>query len=179
MNYIKLSKALSYALRHHPEEFGIELDEEGWASVPQLLEGLCQKGFGKVRYEDIAVIVDSFEKKRHELVENRVRALYGHSLKKIIRKVDVVPPAVLYHGTSVLSMRSIMEQGLMPMQRQYVHLSALRDTALVVAARRVGATVLLEISALQAHNNGVSFFKEGNNIWLSGPIPPEYLKIIK
>ena len=30
MNYAKMSKFLSYHLRHHPEKIGIELDEGGW-----------------------------------------------------------------------------------------------------------------------------------------------------
>ena len=40
INYIELSKEISYALRHAPWEYELEMDEEGWVSVEQLLDAL-------------------------------------------------------------------------------------------------------------------------------------------
>ncbi|WP_032078032.1 RNA 2'-phosphotransferase [Clostridium drakei] len=40
INYTQLSKEISYALRHAPWEYELELDEEGWVSVEQLLIAL-------------------------------------------------------------------------------------------------------------------------------------------
>jgi putative RNA 2'-phosphotransferase len=37
MNYLQLSKEVSYALRHAPWEYTLELDPEGWVSTEQLL----------------------------------------------------------------------------------------------------------------------------------------------
>ena len=39
MNYEKLSKEVSYALRHAPWEYELEMDEEGWVNTAQLLRG--------------------------------------------------------------------------------------------------------------------------------------------
>ena len=39
MNYAKMSKFLSYHLRHHPEKIGIELDEGGCGRLQILLFG--------------------------------------------------------------------------------------------------------------------------------------------
>ena len=36
INYIELSKEISYALRHAPWEYELEMDEEGWVSVEQV-----------------------------------------------------------------------------------------------------------------------------------------------
>ncbi|NPV30718.1 MAG: RNA 2'-phosphotransferase, partial [Firmicutes bacterium] len=36
MDYKKLSKQISYALRHAPWKYGLELDGEGWANLRQL-----------------------------------------------------------------------------------------------------------------------------------------------
>ena len=33
MNYEKLSKEVSYALRHAPWEYELEMDEEGWVVI--------------------------------------------------------------------------------------------------------------------------------------------------
>ena len=37
MDYIKLSKEISYALRHKPEEYNLSLDEEGYVFINDLL----------------------------------------------------------------------------------------------------------------------------------------------
>lgn len=36
MKNIELSKEISYALRHAPWEYALEMDEEGWVLVEQL-----------------------------------------------------------------------------------------------------------------------------------------------
>lgn len=37
MDYLKLSKEVSYALRHAPWEYELEIDEEGWVDINQLI----------------------------------------------------------------------------------------------------------------------------------------------
>ena len=36
--HVKISKFLSYVLRHRPDEIGLALDANGWASVAELIE---------------------------------------------------------------------------------------------------------------------------------------------
>ncbi|WP_202804464.1 RNA 2'-phosphotransferase [Baaleninema simplex] len=40
MNYTELSTVISHALRHEPWRYDLELDEEGWASIKELLLAL-------------------------------------------------------------------------------------------------------------------------------------------
>lgn len=40
INYLELSKEISYALRHAPWKYELELDEHGWVSAEQLLTAL-------------------------------------------------------------------------------------------------------------------------------------------
>ena len=40
----RLSKTLSYWLRHRPDEAGLALDGEGWAEVTAVLASLAAKG---------------------------------------------------------------------------------------------------------------------------------------
>ena len=44
MNLKELSKEISYALRHAPWEFELELDEEGFVPIEQLLHALYEGG---------------------------------------------------------------------------------------------------------------------------------------
>ncbi len=40
MDYMKLSKEVSFALRHEPWKYELELDENGWVDIDQLIESL-------------------------------------------------------------------------------------------------------------------------------------------
>lgn len=40
---VELSKEISYALRHAPWEYELEIDEEGWVPIAQLLDSLQKK----------------------------------------------------------------------------------------------------------------------------------------
>ncbi len=52
MDYTELSKEISYALRHAPREYELEMDKEGWVPIEQLSDALhrakklMQKGHG-------------------------------------------------------------------------------------------------------------------------------------
>lgn len=39
-----LSKFLSYVLRHHPEDIGLELDENGWVQITELIKKAQKHG---------------------------------------------------------------------------------------------------------------------------------------
>lgn len=80
MDYVKLSKEVSYALRHAPWEYELELDENGFVLIEQLLNSLNSLNeYGRnVTREDLEYIIANSDKKRHEIVGDKIRALYGH-----------------------------------------------------------------------------------------------------
>jgi len=93
-----------------------------------------------------------------------------------IIKEKSTPPNLLYHGTLQNKVFRILNEGLKPMERQYVHLSIDMDTATKVAERRKGEIKILEVEALKAYNDGLSFYKEDNGIWLADIISHKYIK---
>lgn len=169
---------MSYALRHNPGKYGIELDAEGYTDLDGFLAAMNGVHHFRPRLtrEDLQFVIDHSDKKRFELTDTKIRALYGHSLARTIQKQPVVPPDVLYHGTAHRFLDSIMADGLLPMRRQYVHLSADRETALQVGRRRDAHPVLIRVDAKAAAAAGISFFAGNDKVWLSEPIPPAYLK---
>lgn len=182
MDYTKLSKEISYALRHAPWEYELELDEEGFVPVVQLIHALNESGEYKetITKDDILHIIKISEKKRHELKDGKIRALYGHTVPSHIRKEPVVPPDILYHGTSHKAYEIIMDSGLKPMSRQYVHLSTDTDTAVRVGKRRDKKPVILTVDAKKAYADGVVFYSSGyEKVILADFVPAEYLSIKK
>lgn len=177
MDYLKLSKEVSYALRHAPWEYELELDDEGWVDVRQLLSSLHEsREWQELSEQDLHVMIDKSDKKRHEISESKIRALYGHSIPQKILKDPKVPPEILYHGTARRLIEQIMEKGLLPQNRQYVHLSADTATALQVGKRRDGEPKLLEIQALKAWSEGIKFYLGNDKVWLADTIPSRYIR---
>ncbi len=92
-----------------------------------------------------------------------------------VLKVPAKPPAVLFHGTSSRLIKQIRHEGLKPMRRQYVHLSVDEQTALQVAKRKEGTSVIVMISASKAYQDGIKFYQGNKTTWLTDYIPSEYL----
>ena len=179
VEFVKLSKLMSYALRHRPLEFGLILDDQGWVDLPDFLLGLnIQSKKREIQISDVMSVVDNGSKKRFEVVNGKIRATYGHSTEKKVSKEVSMPPAVLYHGTTNDKKSHILERGLLPMKRQYVHLSVSKAEAMNVANRRKSKSVVLfRVNSKSAYQEGVSFYAESEGIWLSDSIPPEFLSI--
>ena len=70
---------------------------------------------------------------------------------------------------------TILEQGLLPMSRQYVHLSTDMRTAINVGTRH-GRPSIFTVSAQDMHRNGIEFFKADNGVWLTKNVPVVYLR---
>ena len=172
----ELSKEISYALRHAPWEYELEMDEEGWFLIEQLLDALHRKNDWKsITQEDIQQMIDISEKKRHEIVESRIRAFYGHSIPMKIAKEEKVPPEILYHGTARRFLNSILENGLLPKGRQYVHLSQDVEIAHSVGMRHDMKPCILKIDAKQAWKEGIVFYYGNEKVWLADEIPSKYI----
>jgi len=178
VNYSELSKEISYALRHAPQEYGLNLDEQGWVPVEDLITALKKREkYAALTVLDIADMIMASEKKRHELSGDRIRALYGHSTGDKIKKDAVRPPDVLYHGTTHKFLHKILEQGLINKSRQYVHLSQDRETAITVGKRRDADPIVLRIDAITAWKDGVKFYFGNETIWLADIIPVKYINL--
>jgi putative RNA 2'-phosphotransferase len=173
-----LSKVVSHALRHAPEEYGLQLDPEGWVSVDALLRALRKHAeWTSVNDSDLCAMIESSPKRRHEMAGGRIRALYGHSVPEAVERVPLRPPDVLYHGTANAALPSILSEGLKPMDRQHVHLSLDVETAEVVGRRKDAHPVVLCIDAARAYDSGIAFYRGNESVWLTGGVPAEFLTV--
>ena len=171
---VRISKFLSLVLRHKPETIGLTLDGQGWVEVDELLRAAKAHGRSITR-EQFDAVVATNDKQRFVVVNGRVRANQGHSLKVELDLEPLAPPDVLYHGTATRFLASILEEGLKPMSRQHVHLSAEHSTAVTVGSRHGKAVVLRVLSAEMAAD-GLLFYRSLNGVWLTDRVPPAYLR---
>lgn len=173
----RFSKYLSYLLRHDPASVGLTLDADGFVSLGLLLSAIRRKNeWSWITRTDLEEIQRGGDKRRFEIVGDEIRALYGHTLKPKVRHDVIVPPKVLFHGTARKNVQPILEKGILPMKRQYVHLSSSAEEAKNVGLRRDEQPVVLRVFAFEAYKNGVKFFQAGPVI-LSESIPPRFLEL--
>jgi putative RNA 2'-phosphotransferase len=171
-----LSRVVSHALRHEPWVYELELDEQGWVPITELVESLqVEPGWGALTVADVEAMVAGASKERHEVQNGRIRALYGHSMPGRIQRVAGEPPHSLFHGTSPAAAEAILVDGLLPMGRQFVHLSVDRGMAVAVGARKAEAPVVLRVDARAAVNAGVRFYAGNEKVWLADLVPSNFI----
>ena len=81
MDYTKLSKEISYALRHAPWEYELELDSEGLVYVEQLINAINESGNydRPITIRDLEHIIEISDKKRHEIHGGKIAAYDNQS----------------------------------------------------------------------------------------------------
>lgn len=83
---VRLSKALSWLLRHNAVSQGIAIRPDGFVKITDVLGHPKFKGF---TLDDIVKVVDTNEKKRFEILEDAqgqkeyIRAVQGHSIAAV------------------------------------------------------------------------------------------------
>lgn len=173
----KISKSLSYWLRHKPEGIGITIHKNGWTSVSELIEKASDKF--PMTLDEIKYVVENQnpEKRRLTLSDDlsEIKANQGHSIDVELEFEEVKPPQILYHGAPVGVIDSIMKEGLQKMNRHHVHLSPDKETAEIVGSRR-GKFEILEIEAMKLRADGHKIYMSDNGVYLVDEVPAKYIK---
>ncbi len=171
---VKVSKYLSKHLRHQPERIGLTLDEAGWVEIDTLIAACAAHGF-RFNREELDHVVATNDKRRFAIEGTRIRASQGHSIEVDLGLPPATPPPYLFHGTVARNLDAIRAEGLRPMNRHAVHLSADRETATRVGARR-GRPIVLSVDAGAMRQDGHVFRISENGVWLTEAVPVRYLR---
>lgn len=172
----KISKFISLVLRHKPEIINLNLDENGWANVDELITKSKRDSHEGFTFEELNEIVESNDKKRFIFNEDKtkIRANQGHSIDIDLALQPQQPPEFLYHGTAQTNIDSILEKGIEKRNRQHVHLSQDKETATKVGMRH-GKPVILTIRTGKMAEDGILFYLSENKVWLTDFIDAKYI----
>ncbi|WP_164702016.1 RNA 2'-phosphotransferase [Modestobacter sp. KNN46-3] len=167
---VRLSRRLSHVLRHAPDSAGLTLDDAGWVGVDDLLAAL------QLTRSQLDDVVGRNDKRRFAFDDSgtRIRASQGHSVPVALGYGPAVPPDDLFHGTVERFLAAILAEGLRPGSRHAVHLSPNAETARRVGARR-GRPVVLRVDAAAMVQDGATFTRSANGVWLVDAVPPHRL----
>jgi putative RNA 2'-phosphotransferase len=166
---------VSLRLRHDPDGIGLALGPAGWAEADGLIAASARHGVHFTRAELDSVVAGNDKRRfEYDAQGTRIRARQGHSVPVDLGYVETAAPGVLYHGTATRLLPAIRRDGLLPMGRHDVHLSADPVTARSVGARH-GAPVVFVVDAAGMARAGHIFRVTGNGVWLTAAVPAAYL----
>ena len=176
LQYIKISKFLSYLLRHGAGEFNLSFDEHGFSSIGDVLK-ILQGRYRNFDRNDLFDMVSTDPKGRYEIKGDKIRACYGHSISVRPVSESVIPPEFLYHGTAGRNVNFILKDGLRAMNRRFVHLSLGPDDAAKVGRRHSANVVMFKILAGEAYRAGIRFYRESDT-YLATHIPARFIHVV-
>ena len=162
---------LAWLLRHDRLAFSKGLiDSNGWRNVSELID---EKGY---TFDEIRQIVDTNNKKRFEFNPSltKIRARQGHSINVDVEMKEEKPPKILYHGTALERLESLLKNGINNGGRLHVHLTEDFSTALK-SGKRHGTPMVVEVNAEDAFNHGVVFYHSANDVWLTEFVDKKYI----
>ncbi|CAM9360250.1 unnamed protein product, partial [Heterosigma akashiwo] len=189
----KLSKKLSYALRHGAVELGLEISRDGYVAVNQLLQlkmfkpatfdqvkaavreqpsavlmwcGICSKSYNLWCCLSCSKSFDGVWK---------IRANQGHSVGQVVKDEDLLQRitseagfSTVVHGTYYRCWDAIRTEGLKVMTRNHIHFaSGLPSDNGVMSGMRRSAEIWIFLDLKRALEDGIEFFLSSNGVILT------------
>lgn len=171
----RITRSLAYMLRHQPEEFDLELDDYGFAELEDVVCALNERLGEPIREQDVVDALSTGDRPRYEIVDSRVRALYGHSIP-IDPGEPTQPPDRLFIGVSANDAGRALKNGLQGGRRTFLHLAKTAEEAEEAGKRLGGDWSVITVRAREAWEEGINFF-DRKALYLSEFIPTEFLEV--
>ena len=172
----RFSRWMAYVLRHNPERYGLQADRHGYVNVEEFLR-VAARRYPALTEERLRELLGAAGPARFEIAGGQLRARYGHTFPAAPVGPPIEPPDQLYHGTNAGLAPRLLEEGLAPIDRSMLHLSATVEDAVAVASKRTEQVAVIRIAAREAHAAGVAFYQE-TKVYLAGQIPARFLALI-
>ncbi|CAG8520679.1 11109_t:CDS:2 [Paraglomus occultum] len=192
---VRLSKALSYVLRHGAAKEGISMRTDGYVRLNELLS---LPRFKTASFEEIETIVKTNDKQRFSLINEVdettgvatwwIRANQGHTMNVEDLKLEAITdPAqipIVVHGTYLKNWQNIASQGLSKMRRNHIHFAVgLYGESGVISGMRADCDLFIYMNVQKAIADGIEIYRSENNVILTpgkaGILSSEYfLKVV-
>ena len=171
----RLSQRMSYALRFATKEYGVVLGIDGTVPIEKVTEAINRKH--KVKYSPSDVIAIGLAEPEHfEVIGDRIRANVSMP-KSVTDPEPIEPPEKLYLGIRRAELKEIIGNGLKPNFLGFVRLFRTKEAASKPLSYKGVVPTFLVIAAHDAWKNGIEFFRQSENVFLSKPIKPEYISV--
>jgi len=171
----RITRSLAYMLRHQPEAFDLELDAHGFSDLDDVVHALNERLGEPIEEEDVREAVQSGDRPRYQIEGDRIRALYGHSIP-VEPGPSSKPPEFLFVAIPASELERARRFGLRGGRRRFLHLAITKDDAAESGRRASRSYAILLIHALDAWEEGVSFF-DRVALWLAEEVPTHLIEV--
>lgn len=179
-NEVQVSRFLSGLLRHFPSEYGVNLDNYGWAELSDVANAVRTK-YSWMNRQKLLAVVEMDKDGRYEITDVKIRASYGHNadLDISLENTEYEVPSELYHATTPEDIDKILSNGLKSMGRKMVHLSSDMDEAISKGRRHTENPVLICVDSESLQESGIEINKRGRTTFTAEEtISPKYFDTI-
>ncbi len=175
----KVGRTMAGVLRPFPERFELEMDEQGYVDLRDLVSALRDRSrrMHWLRSHHIVALVESDPKGRYQVSNDKVRATYGHTLDLDLMHPSDNIPAELFYPATPEEAEIILEMGIIPSDRRMVHLSKTYEDAHSAGSVRVDEPVILAVDTAAATADGVAIGRAARTVYLCKEVPPQYLSV--
>jgi len=174
----RIGRTVTGILRHFPQNFGVDIDEHGFVSIEDMAQSIKRRkrGVNWLKEEHIIALCETDGKGRYEIKDGRIRTTYGHTIDV---NLDDLPddniPEKLYYPAAEEEAPMLIERGIKPSDRGWVHLSGTKEKAMEAGLIRNESPVILAIDAKKAIEEGRSIKRAGKEVYLVKEVTSEYL----
>jgi putative RNA 2'-phosphotransferase len=173
----KLSGTMIGILRHFPDQFDVEMDQNGWALIRDIKDAIRNRriDFHWLKEKNIIAIAETDEKGRYQIKNGKIRATYAHTIDVDLSDLPPADTNELFYPVTEEEVEIVLEQGLFPIDRSKVHLSGSLKKALEAGRIRTDNPIILRIDAAEAVKNGIKILKAGKDVYIADEIDAQYL----
>ena len=167
---IRISKRLSWLLRHGADEAGLSMDPAGWVAVDEVLRRL------RITQRELEHSVATNNKRRLQLLRGQVRCCQGHSTSGMPVTCEALEASWarhegtgwVWHGTNLAALPAIDAAGLLPQRRTHVHLAEETDSTV---GKRAAVQVVLAVDPVACAAAGFPLWRAPNGVLLTREVP--------
>ena len=174
----RVGRVVTGILRHFPERFSVELDQHGFIPVTDLVEAIKSRNrsFGWLKEEHVIALCETDEKGRYQIKDGKIRATYAHTISVDLSDLpkDNIPET-LYYPTSEEEAPMLLERGISPMDRSFVHLSGTREKAVEAGMVSNENPIILRIDAKKMIEEGMEVYRAGREVYLTKEVPAGFV----
>ncbi len=175
-----IARRMAGILRHFPEKFDLEMDLNGWVSIRDLSNALSKRDrrLHWLRDRHIEAISEIDEKGRYEVRGGMVRATYAHTVEiELDLPTDLIPD-LLFYPCPEAELDVLLETGIKPGGRRWVHLSKTVTDACNAGRVHHLHPLIIEVDTIQMQADGNTIFRAGTTVYLTEETPPEYCQLL-
>lgn len=174
-----VGRILAGVLRHFPEKFDLDMDLNGWVDIRDVSEEIRRRkrNLHWLRVHHLKAIANTDPKGRYQVETNRIRATYGHSVDVELDHSTAGVPNSLFYPATQEEVDVLLENGITPTDRRYVHLSLTYQDAYNAGVYRTEDPQIIEVDSAAALLADVYIGKAAPTVFVTRGVPPDFLEM--